>query len=100
MDTEAGEIHLLYKFQPIPKAHLLDTDVIVDKIKLMNQTDHLIPVRIQCIPENIRQLSDYPACLFLTRPYQRIDFSEMKSGSYMIRVKKGNEVQEFTYEKK
>jgi hypothetical protein len=29
-----------------------------------------------------------------------IDFSDMQYGSYTIRVRKGNEVQEFTYEKK
>lgn len=29
-----------------------------------------------------------------------IDFSAVKYGSYTIRVKKGNDVQEFTYEKK
>jgi hypothetical protein len=36
----------------------------------------------------------------LSKRKMLIDFSDMKSGSYMIRVKKGTEVQEFTYEKK
>ena len=29
-----------------------------------------------------------------------IDFSDVKYGSYTIRVKKGNDIQEFTFEKK
>jgi hypothetical protein len=36
----------------------------------------------------------------LSKRKMLIDFSDMKSGSYMIRVKKGSEVQEFAYEKK
>jgi hypothetical protein len=36
----------------------------------------------------------------LSKRKMLIDFSDMKSGSYMIRVKKGSDVQQFTFEKK
>src|SRR5690606_9530276 len=73
LHIKTGKINLLDKFQPVAKAHLLDSDIVVDKIKFMDQFHHLVAMGIKGVPEYIRQLGNNLPRLFIAGADEGVD---------------------------